>query len=106
MSPLELFSDELEMLVERAAPSVVAIEHRRGHGTGLAVHADGFVLTNAHVVHPERSRGMQVRFHDGAKFEGEIVGRDEVVRTSDPPPGSCQQLRGWLVVLRAVTWHS
>ena len=78
MSPLELFSDELEMLVERAAPSVVAIEHRRGHGTGLAVHADGFVLTNAHVVHPERSRGMQVRFHDGAKFEGEIVGRDEV----------------------------
>ncbi len=78
MSPLELFSDELEMLVERVAPSVVAIEHRRGHGTGLAVHADGFVLTNAHVVHPERSRGMQVRFHDGAKFEGEVVGRDEV----------------------------
>ena len=30
MNPLELFSDELEKLVERAAPSVVALEHRRG----------------------------------------------------------------------------
>lgn len=76
MSPLELFSDELEKLVERAAPSVVALEHRRGHGTGLALSADGFVLTNAHVV--KSTAKLQVRFHDGAKFEGEVVGRDEV----------------------------
>ena len=84
MNPLELFSDELEKLVERAAPSVVALEHRRGHGTGLAMSADGFVLTNAHVV--QASARPMVRFHDGARFEGEVVGRDEatdlaVVRT-------------------------
>jgi S1-C subfamily serine protease len=84
MSPLELFSDELEKLVERVAPNVVAIEHRRGHGTGLAVSSDGLVLTNAHVV--KGISQLQVRFHDGARVEGEVVGRDEttdlaVVRT-------------------------
>ncbi len=84
MSPLELFSDELETLVERAAPSVVALEHRRGHGTGLTMSSDGYVLTNAHVV--ASTSTLQVRFHDGSKFTGEVVGRDEatdlaVVRT-------------------------
>lgn len=84
MSPLELFSDELENLVEKAAPSVVALEHRRGHGTGLAMTSDGYVLTNAHVV--KSTSTLQVRFHDGTKFTGEVVGRDDatdlaVVRT-------------------------
>ena len=34
MNPLELFSNELETLVTRAAPGVVALEHRRGNGRG------------------------------------------------------------------------
>jgi len=76
VSPLELFSDELETLVQRVAPGVVALEHRRGHGTALAISPDGYLLTNAHVVH-NLSR-LKVRFHDGARFEGEVVGRDEV----------------------------
>ncbi len=107
MSPLELFSDELEKLVERAAPSVVALEHRRGHGTGLALSADGFVLTNAHVV--QASARPLVRFHDGTKFEGEVVGRDEVtdlavVRTARReaqvlPFASAQQVKVGQVVL-------
>ncbi len=84
MSPLELFSDELESLVEKVAPGVVALEHRRGHGTGITLSPDGYVLTNAHVVqHSDRPR---VRFHDGATSEGQVVGRDAasdlaVVRT-------------------------
>ena len=84
MSPLELFSDELELLVERSAPSVVALEHGRGHGSGLLLGADGFLLTNAHVV--QRSSQLGVRFHDGRQAKGEVVGRDPptdlaVVRT-------------------------
>lgn len=74
MSPLELFSDELEGLVERAAPAVAALEHHRGHGTALALTPDGYLLTNAHVVH--RLSRVKVRFHDGAETEGQVVGRD------------------------------
>ncbi|MFT3708134.1 MAG: trypsin-like peptidase domain-containing protein [Archangium sp.] len=84
MSPLELFSDELENLVTRVAPGVAAIEHRRGHGTALAISPDGFILTNAHVV--QNAGRMRVRFHDGQQYEGTVVGADTatdlaVVRT-------------------------
>jgi S1-C subfamily serine protease len=74
MSPLELFSDELEALVTAHAPGVVAIEHRRGHGTGLALTAEGMVLTNAHVV--AGTSRITVRFHDGEHVQGELVGSD------------------------------
>jgi serine protease Do len=74
MSPLELFSDELEALVQQAAPGVVAVELRRGHGTGLALSPDGFLLTNAHVV--QDAARVRVRFHDGATVDAEVAGRD------------------------------
>ncbi len=74
MNPLELFSDELENLVTRVAPAVVALEHRRGHGTGFALTNDGYVLTNAHVV--KGTGHVRIRFHDGGSAEGEVVGRD------------------------------
>jgi serine protease Do len=77
MSPLALFSDELERLVKSAAPSVVALEHRRGHGTGLSL-GDGLVLTNAHVTQGQRT--MRVRFHDSKETEGRVLGLD---RTTD-----------------------
>jgi serine protease Do len=84
MSPLELFSDELENLIAKAAPGVVALEHRRGHGTGLAFTPDGHILTNAHVA--EGARSIRVRFHDGQLAEGDVIGSDRatdlaVVRT-------------------------
>ncbi|MFZ5444324.1 MAG: S1C family serine protease [Myxococcota bacterium] len=91
MSPLELFSDELETLVERVAPSVVAIELRRGHGTGIVLSPDGYVLTNAHVV--DKASRVHVLFHDGASGDGEVIGRDPatdlaVVRTGQARPSS------------------
>jgi S1-C subfamily serine protease len=75
MNPLELFSTELETLVTRAAPGVVALEHRRGNGTGLGLREDGYVLTNEHVVRQSTGR-VRVRFSDGEWSEGEVVGRD------------------------------
>ena len=107
MSPLELFSDELETLVEQVAPGVVAIEHRRGHGTGIALTPDGFVLTTAHVV--ASTTRLQVRFHDGQFTDGEVVGRDAatdlaVVKTARSdnrslPLASAQQVKVGQVVI-------
>jgi S1-C subfamily serine protease len=84
VSPLELFSDELETLVTKVAPGVAALEHRRGHGTALAISPDGFILTNAHVV--AAAPRMRVRYHDAQTTEGQVVGADPatdlaVVRT-------------------------
>jgi len=76
LSPLELFSDELEKLVQRAAPGVIAIEDRRGHGTGLLFTPDGYALTNAHVT--KRQSAMRVRFNDGEEATADVIGRDEV----------------------------
>ncbi len=89
MSPLELFSDELEGLIARAAPGVVALEHRRGHGTGIALTPDGHILTNAHVVAGTRS--VRVRFHDGQTADASVIGADTVsdlavIRTSRSNP--------------------
>jgi S1-C subfamily serine protease len=86
MNPLELFSNELEGLVTKAAPGVVALEHRRGNGTGLGLTPDGFVLTNEHVVRQAPGR-VRIRFSDGEWSEGEVIGRDAatdlaVVKTS------------------------
>ncbi len=49
MISLEALSSELAGVVERAAPSVVGVEHRRGQGSGVVLAPDGYVLTNAHV---------------------------------------------------------
>ena len=86
MNPLELFSNELEGLVTKAAPGVVALEHRRGNGTGLGLTPDGFVLTNEHVVR-QAPGWVRIRFSDGEWSEGEVIGRDAatdlaVVKTS------------------------
>ncbi len=42
-SSLATFSDDLEQLVARAAPGVVALEHGRGHGTGMVLAPDGLI---------------------------------------------------------------
>jgi len=75
MSRLSEFSDELETLVESSAPSVVAVEHGRGQGSGIIVSGDGYVITNAHVVHG--SAGMlSVRLAGGEELRAEIIGED------------------------------
>lgn len=67
---------ELEALVTRVAPAVVALEHRRGNGSGVMLTAGAFVLTCAHVV--KDTERVRVRYHDGWVGDGEVVGRDAV----------------------------
>lgn len=75
MSRLSDFSDELEALVALTAPSVVAVEHGRGQGSGIIVSSDGYVITNAHVVHG-RSSVLAVRLAGGEELPAEVVGED------------------------------
>jgi len=89
MSRLSEFSDELESLVATAAPSVVAIEHGRGQGSGIILSSDGYVVTNAHVVQG-RAGALSVRLAGGDELPAEVVGED---RASD------------LAVLRVNAWN-
>jgi S1-C subfamily serine protease len=75
MNMLQAFSRDLEELVARAAPPVVGVEHRRGHGSGVVLSSDGYVLTNAHVV--RGGQGTKVRLSGGEVSRASIVGVDD-----------------------------
>lgn len=75
MAALAAFSKELEELVSRTAPSVVSVEHGRGHGSGFVLAADGYILTNAHVV--DGAANVRVSFEDGSHAQATVAGRDE-----------------------------
>jgi len=88
-------------LAKRAAPAVVSIEIEgampgrddmpfffgpfgrgfgepgpaRGTGSGFIIRADGFILSNNHVV--ENAVSIHVKTLDGKAFEARLVGRDE-----------------------------
>lgn len=92
MTPLQQFSRDLEALVARTAPAVVAVEHARGQGSGIVFTADGFVLTNRHVVVNANGR-VTVRFSDGTDTLARIVGTDHrtdlaVLRADTTPSAS------------------
>lgn len=72
---LPQLSHELEELVAKTAPSVVAVEQGRGQGTGLVIAGDGYVLTNSHVVRGD-PRGLRVRLPTGDELAAELVGDD------------------------------
>jgi S1-C subfamily serine protease len=66
----------------KAAPSVVTVYvatgSGAGSGSGVVLTADGYVLTNNHVVAGDGGSGgtVQVRTADGTLYDAEIVGTD------------------------------
>jgi S1-C subfamily serine protease len=74
MSRLIELSDELEALVAKVSPAVVGVEQGRGHGTGVVLAQDGYLLTNDHVAGD--GQRLQVRLADGHRRRGELVGSD------------------------------
>ena len=76
MNLIQQLSTDLEQLVTQSAPAVVAIEHKRGQGSGLLLAPDGYILTNAHVVGNERK--VKAHLEGGETLEATVVG-------SDPP---------------------
>jgi S1-C subfamily serine protease len=72
---LAQLSHELEELVAKTAPSVVAVEQGRGQGTGVVIAGDGYVLTNSHVARGN-PRDLRVRLPHGEAIAAELVGDD------------------------------
>jgi S1-C subfamily serine protease len=75
---LDEYSRTIAAVVNRVAPSVVNIrvdsERGSGGGSGFIIAADGFILTNSHVVHD--ARRLEVTLHDTRVFPATLVGED------------------------------
>jgi S1-C subfamily serine protease len=63
-----------EELVRLAEPSVVRIETGSGVGSGFVIDAEGYIITNNHVVAGARS--VTVTLSDGSDHDATIVGTD------------------------------
>ncbi len=78
----EFFRRFFGMPAPRRAPQDAEVEERRvpqGVGSGVIVSADGYILTNNHVVSDQRGEDADevlVRLVDGRELSAEIVGRD------------------------------
>ena len=70
-------STEEELLIDlynRVNPGVVTIYMTTGSGSGFIVDADGFIVTNNHVI--EEGGEITVVFHDGDVKTAELIGTD------------------------------
>ncbi|MCM1329216.1 MAG: trypsin-like peptidase domain-containing protein [Ruminococcus sp.] len=69
-------------IVKKAKPSVVGISSRFGEsvgtGTGIIMSADGYIVTNAHVVKnsSETAESVTVVLSDKSEYPAEIIGAD------------------------------
>jgi serine protease Do len=74
MTALVELSESIERVVRDTSPSVVAVEHARGHGSGIVIASDGFVVTNSHVVRGARELAVEVG--RGERVAAELIGDD------------------------------
>lgn len=49
---------------------------RQGSGSGVIVTADGYILTNNHVVEDASKDGILVELHDGSQYNAKLIGND------------------------------
>jgi S1-C subfamily serine protease len=85
---LDAYSRTVTQVAEQVGPSVAAVQvldrdgHPAGSGSGFLFTADGYLLTNSHVVRtgrsarPEPSRRFRASFSDGRQFAARWVGDD------------------------------
>lgn len=59
------------------APDGSRIEQGPEQGSGFLINADGYILTNNHVVQSGERGNITVTLQDGRKFPAKLVGRDE-----------------------------
>ncbi|MEV1242284.1 S1C family serine protease [Nonomuraea sp. NPDC050022] len=83
------YSRVVSSVAAELLPRVASVRADRGSGSAVVFTADGFLLTNAHVV--GSSRAGTVAFADGSSGEFLVVGRDPlsdlaVIRAQQPTP--------------------
>jgi S1-C subfamily serine protease len=75
---LDAYSETVSDVAARASPAVVKIEAakrgRGGSGSGFVFTANGYILTNSHVVHG--AQRLDAILHDGRRFAADVVGDD------------------------------
>ena len=76
---LDAYSATVSQVARLARPSVAHITVSRARsgragGSGFAFTADGFVLTNSHVVH--ETKDVTAAFADGGEYRARLVGED------------------------------
>jgi len=75
---LDAYSRTVSEVAARVSPAVVKIEAekqgRGGAGSGFVFTANGYIMTNSHVVRGART--LDAVLHDGRRFAAEIVGDD------------------------------
>jgi serine protease Do len=84
----EPFEDFFERYFGRPMPEQPQEFKGHGLGSGFIISADGFILTNNHVV--ENSTDIKVRLSDDRTFNAKIVGRDPatdvaLIQLTNPP---------------------
>lgn len=71
---LQQLNDEISALITKVGRSLVKVgNNRNGAGAGTVVHADGLILTNAHVVH---HGSIEVILSDQRKLPAQILAYD------------------------------
>ncbi|GIF78245.1 trypsin-like peptidase domain-containing protein [Asanoa siamensis] len=66
----------LAEIAQKVEPSIVSVSTGTGEGSGVVLTADGYVLTNNHVVASAGSDTVKVVFDDGKSANATIVGTD------------------------------
>jgi putative serine protease PepD len=66
----------LASIAAAVQPSVVSIKTEGGEGSGVIMSADGYILTNNHVVATARGNTVSIVMNDGTKLDATIVGTD------------------------------
>ena len=77
-APLTEVSMAYQMVAQRIRPSVVSVKAFKskevGFGSGVILTADGYIMSNAHVI--KDSRKFQVELYDRRQVTAELVGVD------------------------------
>jgi putative serine protease PepD len=66
----------LAQIAVKVQPTVVVIQTQSGEGSGVIMSADGYIVTNNHVVSGARGTTVSVTFNSGKKVDATIVGTD------------------------------
>ncbi len=71
---LDAYSQAVTSVVEQVGPAVTGVSVGRGGGSGVLFTPDGYLLTNAHVIHG--ARRAEVSLTDGSSHPADVVGED------------------------------